>query len=115
MSFINDPQFGDKMITLMAALVLVLQISMVGQRWLMTNIRIFALQSLLLAAIACTIAFFNQKGGQRVPRPGIVLGNQNAGRVAHARSPASEPSLRTGKRSTKVVPRPFVSNANSPP
>ncbi len=60
MSFIHDPQFGDKMITLMAALVLVLQISMVGQRWLMTNIRIFAVQSFLLAGIACTIAFFNQ-------------------------------------------------------
>jgi len=60
MSFLHDLQFGDKMITLMAALVLVLQISMVGQRWLMTNIRIFAIQSFLLAAISCTIAFFNQ-------------------------------------------------------
>jgi hydrogenase-4 component E len=59
MSFIHDPQFGDRMITLMAALVLVLQISMVGQRWLMTNIRLFALQSFLLAAIACIIAVFN--------------------------------------------------------
>ena len=47
------------MITLMAALVLVLQIAMVGQRWLITNIRMFALQSFLLAAIAGTIAFFN--------------------------------------------------------
>jgi hydrogenase-4 component E len=60
MSFLHDPQFGDRMITLMAALVLVLQIAMVGQRWLMTNIRMFALQSFLLAAIAGTIAFFNQ-------------------------------------------------------
>jgi hydrogenase-4 component E len=59
MSFIHDPQFGDRMITLMAALVLVLQIAMVGQRWLITNIRMFALQSFLLAAIAGTIAFFN--------------------------------------------------------
>ncbi len=48
------------MITLMAALVLVLQIGMVGQRWLITNIRVFAVQSFLLAAIAATIAFFNQ-------------------------------------------------------
>jgi hydrogenase-4 component E len=59
MSFLHDPQFGDRMITLMAALVLVLQIAMVGQRWLITNIRMFALQSFLLAAIAGTIAFFN--------------------------------------------------------
>ncbi len=60
MSFMQDPEFGDRMITLMAALVLVLQISMVGQRWLITNIRMFALQSFLLAAIAGVIAYFNQ-------------------------------------------------------
>ena len=59
MSLINDLQFGDKMITLMAALVLVLQIAMVGQRWLITNIRMFGVQSFLLASIACVIAFFN--------------------------------------------------------
>ena len=46
-------------ITLMAAFVLVLQIAMVGQRWLITNIRIFAAQSFLLAGIANTIAYFN--------------------------------------------------------
>jgi hydrogenase-4 component E len=59
MSFWNDPQFGDRMITLMAALVLVLQITMVAQRWLITNIRLFGAQSFLLAAIAGTIAYFN--------------------------------------------------------
>ena len=47
------------MVTLMAALVLVLQIAMVAQRWIVTNIRIFAAQSFLLAAIAGTIAYFN--------------------------------------------------------
>ncbi len=47
------------MITLMAAFVLVLQIAMVGQRWLITNIRVFAAQSFLLAGIANTIAYFN--------------------------------------------------------
>ncbi|MBI4902226.1 MAG: hypothetical protein HY820_01235 [Acidobacteria bacterium] len=60
MSFWNDPQFGDRIITLMAALVLVLQITMVGQRWLITNIRLFGVQSFLLAAIAITIAYFNR-------------------------------------------------------
>jgi len=59
MFFWQDPQFGDRMITLMAALVLVLQITMVAQRWLITNIRAFAIQSMLLAAIANTIAYFN--------------------------------------------------------
>jgi hydrogenase-4 component E len=59
MYFFDDPQFGNRMITLMAAFVLVLQIAMVGQRWLITNIRIFAAQSLLLAGIANTIAWFN--------------------------------------------------------
>ena len=57
--FWQDPQFGDKMITLMAALILVLQILMVAQRGLVTNIRAFGVQSFLLAAIAVTIANFN--------------------------------------------------------
>ncbi|MBS1856960.1 MAG: hydrogenase [Acidobacteria bacterium] len=59
MYFWQDPQFGDRMITLMAAFVLVLQITMVAQRWLITNIRAFAVQSLLLAGIANTVAYFN--------------------------------------------------------
>ena len=52
-------QLGDKLVTLMAALVLVLQIAMVGQRWIVTNIRIFGAQSFLLAAIAAIIAWYN--------------------------------------------------------
>src|SRR6266852_6019649 len=59
MLFWQDPQFGNKMITMMAALVLVLQILMVAQRWLVTNIRAFGVQSFLLASIAATIAYFN--------------------------------------------------------
>ena len=59
MHVFEDPQFGDKLVTMMAALVLVLQIAMVGQRWIVTNIRLFAVQSFLLAAIAGTIAWFN--------------------------------------------------------
>ena len=59
MIFWQDPQFGDRMITLMAAVMLVLQIMMVAQRWLLTNIRVFAVQSFLLAGIAGTIAYFN--------------------------------------------------------
>jgi hydrogenase-4 component E len=54
-----NPEFGNKMVTLMAALVLVLQLAMTAQRWLVTNIRIFGLQSFLLAAIAATIGIFN--------------------------------------------------------
>ncbi len=57
--FWQDPQFGNKLITLMAALVLVLQILMVAQRWLVTNIRAFGIQSFLLGCIAVTIAYFN--------------------------------------------------------
>jgi hydrogenase-4 component E len=59
MYFYQDPQFGARMITLMAAFVLVLQIAMVAQRYLVTNIRVFAAQSFLLACIANTIAYFN--------------------------------------------------------
>jgi hydrogenase-4 component E len=59
MTFFQDPEFGDRIITLMAALVLVLQIAAVGQRWLVSSIRIFAVQSFLLATIAGVIAYFN--------------------------------------------------------
>src|SRR5437899_6179767 len=59
MHLFQDPQFGGRMITLMATLVLVLQIAMVGHRWVVTNIRVFAAQSFLLAGIANTIAYFN--------------------------------------------------------
>ncbi len=54
-----DMQLGERIVTLMAALVLVLQIAMVSQRWIVIHIRIFAAQSLFLAAIAATIAWFN--------------------------------------------------------
>jgi hydrogenase-4 component E len=54
-----DLQLGDRIVTLMAALVLVLQIAMVTQRWIVTHIRIFAAQSFFLALIAVTIAWFN--------------------------------------------------------
>src|SRR5205807_5803274 len=59
MNFWQDPQFGDRMITMMAALVLVLQIMMVAQRGVVTNIRAFGVQSFLLACIGFTIAHFN--------------------------------------------------------
>jgi hydrogenase-4 component E len=55
----QDPQFGNKLITMMAALVLVLEILMVAQRSLVSNIRGFGFQSFLLASIAGTIAYFN--------------------------------------------------------
>lgn len=56
--FFQDPEFGSRMITLMAAGMLVIQFLMVGQRDLTANIRLFALQSFLLAGIANTIAYF---------------------------------------------------------
>jgi len=59
MPIFQDPELGNRIITLMAALVLVLQIASVGQRWLISSIRIFAVQSFLLAAIAGVIAYFN--------------------------------------------------------
>jgi hydrogenase-4 component E len=52
-------QLGDRIVTLMAALVLVLQIAMVSQRWIVAHIRIFAAQSLFLAMIATIIAWYN--------------------------------------------------------
>jgi hydrogenase-4 component E len=56
----NPPssEIGAQVITLCAALMLVLQLLLVVQSMLLTNIRLFALQSLLLTAIAATVAYF---------------------------------------------------------
>ena len=53
----TSTEIGSQLITLMAALMLVVQLLMVVQRMLLTNIRLFALQSLLLAGIASIIAY----------------------------------------------------------
>lgn len=58
----NPPpsEIGSQLITFFAALMLVLQLLLVVQQMLITNIRTFALQSLLLAAIAGVVgAFYN--------------------------------------------------------
>lgn len=60
MDFLYNVEFGNRLVTLMAAFVLVLQIAMVGQRSLLMNIRMFGAQSFLLAAIAGAIAWYNQ-------------------------------------------------------
>src|SRR5437762_13261195 len=55
----NPPasEIGSNLITLLASLMLVMQLLLAVQQMLATNIRIFALQSLLLAAIAGTIGY----------------------------------------------------------
>lgn len=50
---------ASQWITLLAAAMLVLQLLMVVQKMLLTTIRLFALQSLMLAAIAGIIAYFH--------------------------------------------------------
>jgi hydrogenase-4 component E len=49
-------ELGSQLITVMAVLMLVVQLLMVVQQMLLTNIRLFAIQSLLLAGIATVIA-----------------------------------------------------------
>ena len=55
----NPPpsETSSQVITLLASLMLVMQLLLAVQQMLVTNIRIFALQSLLLAAIAGTIGY----------------------------------------------------------
>lgn len=53
-----SPEIGSQLITLFAAVMLVLQLLLVVQRMLLTNIRIFALQSFMLAAIAIVVAYY---------------------------------------------------------
>ena len=52
------PDPGSQFITLLAAAMLVVQLLMVAQRMLLTNIRLFALQSVLLGTAAAAIAWF---------------------------------------------------------
>lgn len=49
----------SQFITLLAAAMLVFQLLLVVQRMLLTNIRLFALQSLMLALIAAIVAYFH--------------------------------------------------------
>jgi hydrogenase-4 component E len=51
-------ELASQWITLLAAGMLVIQLLMVVQRMLLTNIRLFALQSMMLTAIATIIAYF---------------------------------------------------------
>ena len=55
----NPPAIAlsSQLITLFASIMLVLQLLLVGQRMLVTNIRLFALQSFLLAAIAAVLGY----------------------------------------------------------
>src|SRR5229473_1287096 len=55
----HQSELAAQWITLLAAGMLVIQLLMVVQRMLLTNIRLFALQSLMLAAIAGIIAYFH--------------------------------------------------------
>jgi len=54
-----QPESASQWITLLAAGMLIIQMLMVVQRMLLTSIRLFALQSLMLAGIAGIIAFFH--------------------------------------------------------
>jgi hydrogenase-4 component E len=55
----NTPasELSSHLITLLASVMLVLQLLLVAQRMLVTNIRLFAAQSLLLAAIAGIVGY----------------------------------------------------------
>jgi len=54
-----SPDIGSQLITLMAALMLVLQLLMIAQRMLLVSIRLFAMQSFLLAGIAAVVAYYH--------------------------------------------------------
>jgi hydrogenase-4 component E len=56
---LSDSEIALRVVPLLAVLMLVVQLLMVTQRMLLTNIRLFAIQSFLLAGIAGVIAFFN--------------------------------------------------------
>ncbi len=55
---ITNPDLASQLITLLASFMLVLQLLLVVQRMLIANIRLFALQSLMLSGIAAIVAAF---------------------------------------------------------
>jgi hydrogenase-4 component E len=55
----NSIEIGSRLVTLCAAGMLVFQLLLAVQRMLLTSIRLFALQSFLLAAIAAVVAYFH--------------------------------------------------------
>jgi hydrogenase-4 component E len=55
----TEPELASQWITLLAAGMLVIQLLMVVQKMLLTNIRLFALQSLMLTLIATIVAYIN--------------------------------------------------------
>ncbi len=54
----STTEVGSQLIALFASLMLVLQLLLVVQRMLLTNIHLFALQSLMLAGIATVVAYY---------------------------------------------------------
>ncbi|HOX03585.1 MAG TPA: hypothetical protein P5555_15230 [Candidatus Paceibacterota bacterium] len=56
----GSTEIASQAITFMAALMLVLQLLMIPQRMLLATIRLFAIQSFLLAAIAAVVAYHHQ-------------------------------------------------------
>jgi hydrogenase-4 component E len=54
-----SPDTGSELVTLMAALMLVMQLLLAVQPMLFTSVRIYAIQSFFLAGIAGVVAFFN--------------------------------------------------------
>src|SRR3974390_3411798 len=58
----TQSELASQLITLLAAGMLVIQLLMVVQKMLLTNVRLFALQSLMLASIAGIIGFSYKAG-----------------------------------------------------
>lgn len=56
----GSTEIASQAITFMAALMLVLQLLMIPQRMLLATIRLFAIQSFLLAGIAAVVAYHHQ-------------------------------------------------------
>jgi len=69
-----SPEIGSQLITLMAALMLVVQLLLAAQPMLFTSVRLYAIQSLFLAGIAGVVAFFDHAGDVYVVAALTVIG-----------------------------------------
>jgi hydrogenase-4 component E len=67
-------EIGSQLITLMAALMLVVQLLLAVQSMLFTSVRLYAIQSIFLAAIAGVVAFFDHASHVYVVAALTVIG-----------------------------------------
>ena len=106
-------ELASQWITLLAAGMLVIQLLMVVQGMLLTNIRLFALQSLLLAAIAAIVAYFHNATARLLGRRADPRRQSVLSAVAAEPAGAPHPDSPGNRAAAQLAPPPCCCAADS--